>query len=57
LQDDLFNRKQRVSPRFSMVAAHGHDAKGEAVSALSLLPAARTVKRAQQNDEDGGALN
>jgi hypothetical protein len=31
LQDDLFNRKQRVSPRISMVVAHGHDAKGEPV--------------------------
>lgn len=57
LQNDLFNRKQRVSPGISMIVVHGHDAKGEAVSALSLLQAARTVKRPQQNDEERGALN
>jgi hypothetical protein len=57
LQDDLFNCKERVSPGIRMIVVHGHYAKLEAVSALSLLPAARTVKRPQQNDEEQGALN
>jgi hypothetical protein len=57
LQDDLFNRKQRVSAGTSMIVVHGRDAKGESVSAFSLPPAVRTVKRPQQNDEEQGALN